>query len=184
MFERQIARLILVFPVIGIAAASTLADVSDLLGRIPPGANAIVVIDVDGVVTSPLGLRNNWKEKLADAYAAKPLIVPPNARKVVMASWIEPTSMLPIWEASVMELSGAPSMERIAKSERGFVDTLAGKQAAWSPINAYFLRLDGRLLGALCPADRQFAARWAGQDEATGKLVSAYLRSADRKSVV
>jgi len=162
----------------GVVAGIAAADVNDLLSRIPPGANAVGIIDVDGVVSSPLGLKNDWKKKLANAYATKPLIVPPDAKKLVYASWIEPTTMTPVWEASVIELANAPSMDRIAKKERGFVDTIGDKQAAWAPMNAYFVRLDTRLLGALTPADRQFATRWAQMSGSRGELVSPYLQAA------
>lgn len=159
-------------------STTAFADVNNLLSKIPPGANAIAVINVKGVIETPMGKQNNWKEKLADAYAAKPLIVPPDATQVVLAAWINPSSMRPVWEASVMELSRAPSMERIAKAERGFTETVADKPAAWSPINAYFIRLDSRLLGALSPADRQYLARWANQSGSVGDVVSPYLQSA------
>lgn len=173
-----IARCLFAIAILGVFASAAVADVNDLLSRIPPGANAVGIIDVDGVVTSPLGLKNDWKKKLSNAYAAKPLIVPPDAKKLVYASWIEPTTMTPVWEASVIELSNAPSMERIAKKERGFVDTIGDKQAAWAPINAYFVRLDTRLLGALTPADRQFTTRWAQLSGSRGELVSPYLQAA------
>ncbi len=154
------------------------ADVKTLLSRIPPGANTIAVIDVNGVINTPMGKQNHWKEKLADAYAAKPLVVPPGALKLVLASWIEPATMRPVWEASAIELDKAPSMEKIAKAERGFAESVADKPAAWSPINAYFIRLDSRILGALCPADRQFLARWANQSGSVGDVVAPYLQSA------
>lgn len=154
------------------------ADVKNLLSRVPPGANVIAVIDVNGVINTPMGKQNNWKEKLADAYAAKPLVVPPNAVKLVQASWIEPSTMRPMWEASVIELNKAPSMEQIAKAERGFAESVLDKPAAWSPINAYFVRLDSRLLGAVCPADRQFLARWINQSASAGDVIGPYLQSA------
>src|SRR5262245_23112106 len=99
------ARSFFAIAILGLVAGTALADVNDLLSRIPPGANAVGIIDVDGVVTSPLGLKNDWKKKLANAYAAKPLIVPPDAKRLVYASWIEPTTMTPVWEASVIELA-------------------------------------------------------------------------------
>jgi len=159
-------------------SATAVADVNNLLSRIPPGANAIAIINVKGVVDTPMGKQYKWKEKLADAYATKPLIVPPDATQVVLAAWINPANMRPIWEASVIELSRAPSMERIAKAERGFTESVADKPAAWSPINAYFVRLDSRILGALSPADRQYLARWANQSGSLADVVSPYLQSA------
>jgi hypothetical protein len=161
-----------------IVAAAASADLNDLLARVPPGANAVAVMDVKGLLASPMGVANKWREKLTHPDVAHPVLVPPEATHVVMASWIEPTTVEPVWEASVMELAKAPSMERIAKTQGGFVETVAEKQAAWSPGNAYFIRLDTRVLGALGPADRQFAARWARQPASAGPAVSPYLQSA------
>lgn len=161
-----------------VLARRALADFNDLLARVPPGANAVAAIDVRGIVSSPMGVENKWKGKLAHPDASNPLLVPPDATRIVMASWIEPSTVQPMWEASVIELAKAPSMERIAKTQGGFVETVADKQAVWSPMNAYFVRLDTRVLGAVAPADRQFAARWARQSGSSGQELSPYLQSA------
>ncbi len=154
------------------------ADDTNLLSRIPPGANAVAVIDVDKILNSPMGIQEHWKDKLKNAYAAKPLIVPPSASRLVLASLIDPSTMQPAWEVSVIELKTSPSMKNIARAEGGFVDTIAEKQAAWSPINAYFVRLDTRLLGTVAPANRQFTARWARRGASQGDNLSPYLQTA------
>jgi len=74
------------------------ADFKSLLGRVPGDANTIVLIDVEKVLNSPLGLREGWKAKMANTYVRKPLIVPPDASRVVMAAWIDPGDMNTIWE--------------------------------------------------------------------------------------
>ena len=154
------------------------ADNTNLLSRIPPGANTIAIIDVDQILNSPMGIQEHWREKLKNAYAAKTLVVPPNASRLVLASLINPSTMQPAWEVSVMELKTSPSMKKIASAEGGFVDTVAEKQAVWSPINAYFVRLDTRLLGAVAPANRQFAARWARRGSSQGDNLTPYLQTA------
>ncbi len=159
-------------------ARGAIAADSGLLSRIPPGANAIAFIDVDKLLKSPLGVKEKWKEKLKNAFAATPMLVPPNAARLMLASSIDPNTVAPIWEVSVIELTTTPSMEKIAKAENGYVDTIAEKQAVWSPANAYFVRLDSKVLGTVAPANRQFAARWARQGGAPGDSVSPYLKAA------
>jgi hypothetical protein len=154
------------------------ADDAKLLSLIPPGANAIAIIDVDKIINSPMGTKEHWKDKLKDAYAAKPLVVPPSASRIVLASLINPSTMQPAWEVSLIELKSAPSMKKIAGAEGGFVDTIAEKQAAYSPINAYFIRLDTNLLGTVAPANRQFAARWARRAPSQGDNLTPYLQTA------
>jgi len=158
-------------------ARGAIAADSSLLSRIPPGANAIALIDVDKLLKSPLGVKEKWKEKLKNDFATTPMLVPPNAARLVLASSIDPNTVAPMWEVSVIELTTTPSMEKIAKAENGYVDTIAEKQAVWSPANAYFVRLDSKVLGTVAPANRQFAARWARQG-ASGNAVSPYLQAA------
>jgi hypothetical protein len=170
--------ILMVASILMLSARTASADFNDLLARVPAGANAIALIDVKGLVSSQMGVQNKWQDKLTHPDSTSPVIVPADATRVVVASWIEPTSMESLWDTSVIELSRAPSMERIAKTQGGFVETVAEKQAAWSPMNAYFIRLDTRVLGAVGPADRQFTARWARQTGSVDQRVSPYLQSA------
>ncbi len=160
-------------------AGSASADFKSLIARLPSDANAIVLIDAEKVLNSPLGVREGWKVKMADAYARKPLIVPPDASRVVMAALLDPTDMETIWEVSVMDLAKPPSLDLMARAEGGFVDKLGETPAVWSPINAYFIQFDALVLGAACPANRQFAARWAARKPAaSGAALPAYLAKA------
>ncbi len=164
-------------------AGTTLADASALAKRLPPGANAIAFINVDGLINSKLGKEEDWRSKLTDAYSVGPLFVPPDAKHVMMASWLEPTNMEPIWEASVIRVGKPLSMDRIAKNANGFTEGLGDRMAAWSPANAYFVRLDATMLGVVCPADRQFAARWCGRTDGDAGALTPYLRAAVEKVV-
>lgn len=155
------------------------ADFKSLLGRVPGDANTVVLIDVEKMLGSPLGIREGWKAKMANAYASKPLVVPPNANRVIMAAWIDPGNLETIWEVSVMDLAKAPSLDSIARLEGGYLDKFASIPAVWSPINAYFIQFEAQVLGAASPANRQFASRWAaGKLVTSGKALSAYLSGA------
>ena len=163
------------------AIPAALADFEDLISRIPGEANALVVVDVDKLMNNPLANSEGWRQKRESAYTDKPLIVPPDASRLVMAALVDLSTMSPIWEVSVMDVNKPPSLAAIARAEGGYVDALAGKAAAWSPINAYFVQLDTRVLGAVAPANRQFAARWAAKKGVLqGAAVSAYLKKAAR----
>lgn len=170
--------------VAGLAVTGTaIGDASALAKRLPPGANAIAFINVDGLINSKLGKEEDWRSKLADAYSVGPLFVPPDAKHVMMASWLEPTNLEPIWEASVIRVGKALSMDRIAKNANGFTEGIGQRMAAWSPANAYFIRLDATMLGVVCPADRQFAARWCGRTDGADGALTPYLRAAVEKIV-
>ena len=155
------------------------ADFKSLVARVPSDANALVLIDVEKMLNSPLGVREGWKAKMANAYAQKPMTVPPDASRLVMAALIDSSDMEPIWELSVMDLTKAPSLDLMARAEGGYLDKLGQAPAVWSPINAYFIQIDPLVLGVVCPADRQFAARWAARKPGlAGGSLSAYLASA------
>ena len=169
------------------AAAATLAsgvgfaraDFNDLTRRVPMDANVIVLINVEKILASPLGQKEGWKDKLADNFAEKPMVVPPGVTRLVLGSQLDPTTLQPQWEVSIMDLQSEVSVDSIAVAERGFVDNLAGKPAAYSPINAYFVQLKPRVLAAVAPANRQFTARWARNSDAMGSaFLSDYLKNA------
>jgi hypothetical protein len=174
--KTSLERVGITLAAVALLAGPASAEFKSLLGRIPSDANALVLIDAEGMLNSPLGVREGWKVKLANAYAQKPLIIPPDASRVVMAALIDPGDMETIWEVSVMDLSKPPSLDLMARAEGGYVDILGKTPAVWSPINAYFIQLDPLVLGAACPANRQFASRWAA-GKPTGSL-SAYLSNA------
>ncbi len=166
---------------IGLMSQQSSADVSALAKRLPAGANVVAYIDVESILNSKLGTKEGWRAKLKDAYASTPLIVPPNAKHVLMASWLEPNTISPLWEVSLMELSTTPSLERIAKDEKGFTESFGDKLAAWVPSNAYYVRLDSKLLGVVSPSDRQFAARWTARGAGSSDNLSPYLHAAVSK---
>jgi hypothetical protein len=149
--------------ILGIGATTTLGDNTGLLNRIPRQANVLVVIDVNKVLSSPVAVREGWKEKSVNNFASGVLIIPPGTQRVVMAALMDLNAMNTLWEVSVMETDRIPAMESVARGEGGFVDKLGDLKAAWSPTNAYFVEFNPNLLGTVWPANRQFAMRWVRQ---------------------
>jgi len=156
-----------------------LADFKGLLGRLPVDANALVLIDVAAMLDSPLGVNEGWKAKLASAYERKPLVIPPDASRVVMAAQIDPSNVGTVWAVSVMDLAKPLALDSIATNEGGYLDQFGRLPVAWSRIDAYFVQLDPLVLGAVWPANRQFASKWATRKpgESVGRL-SVYLNNA------
>ena len=114
-------------------ASDAFADVGDLLNRVPGDANVIVVIDVQRMMKCPMAHREGWAEKRAAAYCDRPLIVPPDATRVVQAALLDPSTLRSTWEVSVMEMAKGPNVAAIARNESGYVDNLGDIPAAWSP---------------------------------------------------
>ena len=152
----------------------------DLLQRIPGDANAIVLIDVTGVHNSPLAIQENWKETHERAYMDRPLILPPEAKRMVLAAKLNPQEdFASAWELGVMDLSESLSLKSIARAEGGYVDQLGSLPAAWVPSDAYFVELGPTTLGVMHPADRQTVSRWADTASRSSSVaLSPYLKQA------
>jgi hypothetical protein len=162
----------------GIAEAQGRFD--DLLRRIPASANALMVIDVKGVHSSPLAVKEGWSDRHQSAYVKQPLILPPESDRLVLAAQMNPNrNFEQAWELAVMSLTESLSMRSIAKAEGGYVDKIAGLQAAWTPSDAYFVSFDPNTMGVMHPAHRQAVSRWADYSRQNRAIaVSPYLKQA------
>jgi hypothetical protein len=165
---------------------SSFGQFEDLLKRIPGQPNSIVAIDVEGLYKSPMAVEKQWKEKFASNWAEQPIIVPPEANRIVLASHLDPLNNLrSAWELAVMELGEPLSMNSIAKSEGGYVDSIDGTPVVWTPSHAYFVGLEKKLLGLVYPDDRQAVSRWiAFATKNQTASLSPYLQAAARRAGV
>lgn len=155
-------------------------EFDQLLPKVPATANTLVLIDVDRTLDSPLAKADGWGKKLELAYVNRPVFLPPEASKLVLAASLEPGNHFRRnWELAVMQLGDPMSMRSIARSEGGYVDKVNGTDVAWTPSDAYFVSLGDRELGVLFPADRQFVSRWIGYATKNDRvMLSNYLREA------
>jgi hypothetical protein len=87
------------------------APFDDLLAKIPEAANTLVLIDVDNTLATPLAKEQGWAKRLEKAYMERPVYLPPEAKKLVLAATLSPAQdFLPLWELAVMELTEPLSM--------------------------------------------------------------------------
>ncbi len=160
------------------------AAFNDLLMRVPAGANALVLVDVSTTLATSVAKENGWGQKLKLAYVDRPIFLPPEATKLVMAASLRSSDDFSrLWELAVMELSEPMSMRAIARSEGGYVDQINGVVSAWTPSNAYFVSFDENALGVMFPAERQFVSRWVDFAQRNNtNLLSDYLLKATQLS--
>ena len=62
---------------------------TDCSPKVPPSANTLVLIDVERTLASPLAQAGGWGKKLELAYVSRPIFLPPEATKLVMAASLE-----------------------------------------------------------------------------------------------
>ncbi len=148
-----------------------------MLDRVPRSANAVVLLNVEKAIASPMGVREGWKEDLDKAYADGLIRIPPQASRLVVAAQLDFEFFKPIWQSAVVDLSVDPSISAIAQRRGGAVEEIEGLQAVVLPNDAYLAQTGPRTLAAMAPANRQLVVRWIR--EAKGGLVlSPYLRKA------
>lgn len=156
------------------------AQTDELLRYVPPGANAIAVIDAEGVLNSELSVRAAWKDKRDLHYGERPLMIPTEARTVVVAAQLDPSQeMRRVWELAVMDLSVEFPIAAVARTEGGYVDPIRDLPAAWTPSDAFIVELQPKRLAMAFPANRQVVSRWIDftQKNETSQL-SEYLQAA------
>jgi hypothetical protein len=159
----------------------TLAEeFADLARRIPADANALVLIDVEKTIAAPLARKQGWAAKLESAYAERPIFLPPEAKKLVLGASLDTNNeFVGAWELAVMEMAEPISISSIARNEGGHVDQVNGVSAAFTPHGVAFVELEGGLLAAVRPAERQFLSRWISfARRSTHPELSEYLQSA------
>jgi len=150
------------------------ADLGELVDRLPAHANAIVAVDVAPLLAA---------RQAGGDVPRSPVPLPRVAglQGLVLAAHVKTGTMEPAWEVAVMRVAQKPSMGAVASASGGFVDAVAGREAAWCANDTYCILLDDRTLGSVFPADRQFAARWASPSTAgvtAGASEREYLRAA------
>lgn len=174
-----IAACLLVTLVSEVAAG---AQFDELLNRIPGSANSMVVIDVSAMHASALARKEGWQKKHEAAYVERPIFLPPEAEKIIIAAQLNLANGLrQNWELAVMDLKEPISMRSIARAEGGYVDSINGLHAAWTPSDAYFVRLNTSNMGVMYPANRQAVSRWADFGrKSTSPVVTPYLIQATK----
>jgi hypothetical protein len=155
------------------------AQFQNLVTRVPATANSLVLINVKKIHASPQAQRENWKQKLEQAFASGLVFLPPDADFCVLASQLDFDLMKPAWEIALMELDNAPSLPLIARQYKGRLESVAGSAAVALPGDNYLVSLGPKTVGALAPANRQEVARWIRGTADRGKpAISPYLQSA------
>ena len=147
-----------------------------LANKLPGGSNAVLVLNVEKFVASPFGQANDLQAKLISGYADRPLAVPATARRVAVGASVHPAGMRAIWEAAVIEVTGTPRLEPMLRAQGGYLDKIEGREAAWTPRDAYYIVLDEHTLAVARPAQRQLVRGWLmGKDR---PALPAYITTA------
>ncbi|QDT63176.1 hypothetical protein [Calycomorphotria hydatis] len=167
-----------------IVCSSTISTAEEtfdqLFQRIPIQANAVMAIDVNDLQATSMAQKNGWFSKMEAAYADRSIFVPPEANRVLIASRLSPLSgFQQEWEVALMDLRESIPLKYIAQLEGGYVDTIAGYSAAWTPSGSYIAEIQKNLLAVIYPDDRQAVSKWLhGAFTGASAGLTSYLRQA------
>jgi hypothetical protein len=176
LFKSLLAGAILVHLAHHAAQAQSFTDLSRYL---PRDANALVIVNAEGLYQSPLGKRENWQQSFYDFSQTTPLLIPPSAQQAVLASQLNINTLTPDWEAAALRLSIDPSIQEIAERLGGTLDKLAGLDVVWLGGKTCVVKLAERTAALLTPTNRQEASRWlAGVTGPNPMPFSPYLHQA------
>ena len=91
-------------------------EFQDLVNKIPRSANAVVLLNMEKAKSSPLGMKEDWRAKVEQAFEYGLVRVPPQAKRFVLASQIDFEFMEPLWEAAVIEMEQDHLVDRHPES--------------------------------------------------------------------
>ncbi len=132
----------------------------DLLKRLPEHANALLLVDADALLDSPLGRREKWRERAADRPTGV-LGVSTDVSKLAVAASVDLTSTEERWKIGMLATHASPpALTTLAAREGGYVEQLEAQNVAWTPRNFFLMSFPERIVGFAAPTDRQLLGGW------------------------
>lgn len=162
------------------AALSSGADTtSELLLRVPPSANAVAVVDVEGLFKSKLGTSEGWSRRYITDYANGMVPFPPSVQTAVLAAKIDTDSISADWELGLVRLKSPFSMKKLAEKESATLEKVEGHSLVATDRRTNFIELKAQRLAVTNHQNRQDVARWLrGTRDAAKPMISDYLLEA------
>ena len=166
-----------------VSSAMAAGPYDELLKRVPPSTNSLVLIDVKGARNSPLAKAEKWREKAQSSGRGGLGFIPPDAELVVIAGEVNFTTLVRDFQVGLVKVRDTPSIRELAAREGGTADEISGRLAVLSPRDVYFTTYSAQELVAIYPADRQYTARYLRTAiAAKSPPLSPYLKKAVEKA--
>jgi hypothetical protein len=133
----------------------------DLLKRIPEQANALMLVNVDGLLDSPIGRRENWRQEALENRRDR-FGLAAEFSKLAVAVGLDFQSMHEHWKVGMIQLRRdvPPNLEGLAAREGGYVEKVENTPVAWTPRGLYLFDFPDRIVGFASPTDRQALVGW------------------------
>lgn len=157
----QMFRVLAIVLCIGSQLNSQEPSLSDVLSHSPSRANSILYADIPSIRSLTRGsmMQADFPEGMGEVHVAADLNLKP---------------LQPKWEIGLVTFRNLKSAEYLAKSVKGYVDTINGKNVVWSPRQSYLIPMENNVLGIVRPTDRKLVSRWLSKEATSGS--SSYLK--------
>lgn len=139
---------------------SAAAQFEQLAAKLPASANAIVLLDAQRVMASPIAEKEGWKERYEQAFASGLVTISPDTRHMLLGAQLDYQTMQPLWEVAIADFSEEHSISEIARATQGTLDQFGELPAVSLSDDSYCVQLAPTRLGVMSPANRQAVARW------------------------
>ena len=84
------------------------ATFQTLAERLPAASNALVAVNVEKVLNTPVAQQEQWRQNIADSWAKQPMMIPPGATRLLTVASVKTSVMEPYWEMSLIEMEQGP----------------------------------------------------------------------------
>lgn len=144
----------------GSARAQLATSFEDLLKRVPESANALMLIDADGLFESPLGQAENWRAE-AEQNSSGGLGLAADATKAVVAMNTNLYTLQEVYKLAMVAMKSAPpGIGDLARREGGLLETVENTSVVWTPRDLYLFLVPPNVVGFVTPAERQKLGGW------------------------
>jgi hypothetical protein len=161
----------------GVPAAA--ADPDELLKYLPKPVNAVAVVNVAAILSTPRAVKGGWAKQDHTEYLAGAVPVNPSVERYLLGKEVSP--YLPaqgeVW--AVIPLNKPVDVAKFAESQRGSTDTIGDELLAVTPRGSVGVKLADKILGLARTDNRQEVARWVRYAKtASTSQQSRYLNAA------
>ncbi len=122
---------------------------TNLLQKSPSPANSILYLNVPAL--SGLIPKDDLPGLLSD-----------KLDEIWVVSYLDTVRLTPKWEAGISTTKSDVDANKLAEKFGGYVDSMFGKEAVWTPNQLYIVPMADRQIGFLRPTDRSLLSQWLG----------------------
>jgi len=134
--------------------------VDELANKLPPSANVIMLIDVQGIQDSPLASSDPWVRSVSDLYGTGLGKVLRNSSLAVVGANVNQRWSEPVWRAALMAERGASSFPATKQAYTDKIDRHLGFEFIEMENDSYVFSPQTGLIGVFVPVERQFFSHW------------------------